>query len=120
MCEVFTDKLVAPIPSSYEGIVKKIHFKDDEICPVGMTLLEIETEEGGSSEAAAPAPEATKSAAAPSAPQGKQPAKAEWSSKGVRVSPAARHHAERLNLDLTRVKATGRDGVVTKEDVLNH
>lgn len=38
----------------------------------------------------------------------------------MRVSPAARFHAERLNLDLTRVKATGRDGVVTKEDVLNH
>ena len=114
---MFTDKLVAPIPSSYEGTVKKIYYKDDEICPVGKTLIEIETDDGGS---AASTPATPSAEAAPSAPESKLAAKAEWSSKGVRVSPAARHHAERLNLDLTRVKATGRDGIVTKEDVLGH
>jgi 2-oxoisovalerate dehydrogenase E2 component (dihydrolipoyl transacylase) len=65
LCEVFTDKLVAPIPSSYEGIVRKIHFKNDDICPVGMTLLDIETEDGSSVPESKPA---AKSAAAPSAP----------------------------------------------------
>lgn len=42
ICEVFTDKLVAKIPSTHDGIVKRIHFQNDEICPVGKALVEIE------------------------------------------------------------------------------
>jgi 2-oxoisovalerate dehydrogenase E2 component (dihydrolipoyl transacylase) len=45
ICEVFTDKLVAKIPSTHDGVIKSIKFKSDEICLVGHALIEIEVEE---------------------------------------------------------------------------
>jgi pyruvate/2-oxoglutarate dehydrogenase complex dihydrolipoamide acyltransferase (E2) component len=45
---VFTDKLVAKIPSTHNGVIKKINFKTDDICLVGHALMELETEESKS------------------------------------------------------------------------
>ncbi len=45
MCEVFTDKLVAKIPSTATGIVKQINFDNDTICAVGHPIMTIETDE---------------------------------------------------------------------------
>lgn len=45
ICEVFTDKLVAKIPSTHDGVIKKINYKNDEICLVGKALIELEIEE---------------------------------------------------------------------------
>ena len=42
---MFTDKLVAKIPSTHDGVIKSIKYKNDEICPVGKALIEVETEE---------------------------------------------------------------------------
>jgi pyruvate/2-oxoglutarate dehydrogenase complex dihydrolipoamide acyltransferase (E2) component len=39
LCEVFTDKLVAKIPSTASGKVTAVHFKNDDICPVGHTIM---------------------------------------------------------------------------------
>lgn len=47
ICEVFTDKLVAKIPSTHDGIIKKINFKNDDICLVGHSLVEVESEGSG-------------------------------------------------------------------------
>jgi 2-oxoisovalerate dehydrogenase E2 component (dihydrolipoyl transacylase) len=44
LVEVFTDKLVAKIPSTSNGIIKDINFEVDDVCLVGHTLLTIETE----------------------------------------------------------------------------
>lgn len=46
ICEVFTDKLVAKIPSTHDGVIKSIKFQNDEICPVGRALVELEVEDG--------------------------------------------------------------------------
>jgi len=54
LVEVFTDKLVAKIPSTCSGVVTKISFEEDDVCLVGHALLEIESnEEGNESEPAA-------------------------------------------------------------------
>ena len=45
---MFTDKLVAKIPSTATGKVTAINFGDDDIIPVGHVMLVIE-EEGGES-----------------------------------------------------------------------
>ena len=42
--EVYTDKLVAKIPSTCTGIVKSVKFEIDDVCLVGHSLLEIEVE----------------------------------------------------------------------------
>ena len=43
---MFTDKLVAKIPSTATGKVTEINFGDDEIAPVGHVLLKIESTDG--------------------------------------------------------------------------
>ena len=48
ICEVFTDKLVAKIPSTHDGVVKSVNYKSDEICLVGKALVELEIEDGAS------------------------------------------------------------------------
>jgi len=41
LVEVFTDKLVAKIPSTVTGIVQEINFEEDDVCLVGHSLLKI-------------------------------------------------------------------------------
>ena len=50
---MFTDKLVAKIPSTAAGKITAINFSADDIAPVGHTILQIETD---SSQAAAVEP----------------------------------------------------------------
>ena len=56
---MFTDKLVAKIPSTHDGVVKKINYKNDDICLVGHALVEVELEDskGSASTTAAKAPQ---------------------------------------------------------------
>ena len=44
---MFTDKLVAKIPSTASGKVTEINFGDDDIAPVGHVLLRIDSEGDG-------------------------------------------------------------------------
>ena len=43
---MFTDKLVAKIPSTASGIIRSINFENDTMCPVGHPIMVIETDEG--------------------------------------------------------------------------
>ena len=43
---MFTDKLVAKIPSTHDGVIKSIKYKNDEMCLVGHALIEIEVDDG--------------------------------------------------------------------------
>lgn len=45
LVEVFTDKLVAKIPSTCSGTVKEILYNSDDICLVGHSLLSIELDD---------------------------------------------------------------------------
>jgi len=42
LVEVYTDKLVAKIPSTADGVVKEIKKEVEDVCLVGHTLLSIE------------------------------------------------------------------------------
>ena len=65
MCEVFTDKLVAKIPSTATGRVTAVKFGDDDVVPVGWTLIEIEEEGEGDEPAAAEPASAIQPTSAP-------------------------------------------------------
>ena len=39
-----TDKTVTRVPSRFDGVVKRLKFRDDEECGVGKVMLEIEIE----------------------------------------------------------------------------
>ena len=53
---MFTDKLVAKIPSTASGVVKEINFTNDSICKVGHPIMVIETDEDAAVPASNPAP----------------------------------------------------------------
>ena len=42
LCEVFTDKLVAKIPCTHSGTVKKLYHKEQELCQVGNPIIDLE------------------------------------------------------------------------------
>lgn len=127
ICEVFTDKLVAKIPSTHDGVIKSIKYKNDEICLVGQPLIEIEVSEGSDEPAAAtkaPA-KAEESSSSSSSSEGeivgrtKLTKEIEESNNKALATPAVRSIAKKNAIDINKVPATGKDGRVTKEDIIN-
>ena len=126
ICEVFTDKLVAKIPSTHDGVIKSIKYKNDEMCLVGHALIEIEVDEGNEA-----TPTTTQSAqkvedssSSSSSDEGqrigrtKLDAKIEQSNSKALATPAVRSIAKKHGIDIAKVPATGKDGRVLKEDIL--
>src|SRR5690554_6168854 len=111
--DVETDKVVLEIVAPADGTLKSI-IKDEGEVVLSEEVLAIF--EAGKIEAA-PAKEAE--AEAPAAASTEAATEA-VSSEEVLVNPAARKLAEENNIALSAVAASGKDGRVTKEDVLNH
>ncbi|HVK86343.1 MAG TPA: dihydrolipoamide acetyltransferase family protein [Kofleriaceae bacterium] len=137
--EVMTDKATVELPSPRAGTIKKINYKDGEICPVGKVLVVIE-EEGAAASAPAPAavaheeprskstthqvahrqvadsiPPPTMSASAGG--HAIEVVDATASRARVLATPATRRLARQLGVEIGRVPATGKHGRVTTDDV---
>ena len=116
--EVFTDKLVAQIPSTHKGVIKNIYFSADDICAVGSTLAEIELTDGTTVHTQ---PEKKVEAAVPHTPQAPKAEtvqhKTEASDSSVLATPATRHYAKTKGVDIHKVKGTGKDGRVMDSDI---
>jgi 2-oxoisovalerate dehydrogenase E2 component (dihydrolipoyl transacylase) len=105
----------------FAGVVKKIFYKVGDIAPTGKPLLEIDVEDDG---AGAGAPEearaATTGSSAAAAPSGGlcgADAEGDSSLRSL-ATPAVRRIAREHDVDITRVRGSGKDGRVTKEDIL--
>ncbi|SEN03854.1 2-oxoglutarate dehydrogenase E2 component [Luteibacter sp. UNCMF331Sha3.1] len=113
LLDLETDKVVLEVPAPVDGVLKEIKFEEGSTVTSSQVIAVIE--EGAA--AAAPAP-----AAAPAAAEAPKAAKAEPAAapKGVdELSPAGRRVAVEDNIDPSTVSGTGRDGRVTKEDLVN-
>ena len=111
LVDIETDKVLLEVVSPADGVLTSIR-KGEGVTIVSNEVLAV-IEEGAVAEA--PEPAAESAAPAPVA------AKAEEDKSGVEVlmSPAARKLIEENNLDPNLVPSTGKDGRITKEDVVN-
>src|SRR5438445_6445733 len=114
LIDVETDKVVLELPAPADGVLAKIVKKDGESVTSGEVIAVIDTEGRATVSAAAPAAE--KKDVAP-AKAGAQPqALAALAAKAA--SPSATKIAAEKGIDTAAVQGTGRDGRVTKGDVV--
>jgi 2-oxoglutarate dehydrogenase E2 component (dihydrolipoamide succinyltransferase) len=111
LLDLETDKVVLEVPSPVDGVLKEI--RQEAGATVTSQQIIAVIEEGA---VAAPAAEAKPvAAAAAAAPEAKS------APKGAdELSPAGRRVATEENIDPSKVAGTGRDGRVTKEDLVNY
>jgi len=114
---VFTDKLVAKIPSTATGTIKAINYKGDDVCAVGHTLMTVELEDGVQAEVAKPKHPETPTKA--STKEAINPGPGNNSLTKALSTPAVRHIAKKEGIDINKVPGTGKNGRVTKEDLVN-
>ncbi|CAN5221454.1 2-oxoglutarate dehydrogenase complex dihydrolipoyllysine-residue succinyltransferase [soil metagenome] len=121
LVELETDKITVEVPALSAGVLTKHAVKEGDVVKVGDVLAEMEE---GAIAAPAPAAPPSASSAAPaaaapaSAPAA--PAAAPRDGGEVRASPAAQRVAAEQKVDLAAVTGTGRGGVVSKPDVIEH
>ncbi|KQN09779.1 dihydrolipoamide succinyltransferase [Sphingobium sp. Leaf26] len=115
-----TDKVAVDVPSTVAGVMGDIIAKEGDTVEVGALLAYVN--EGGAA-AAAPAPAAAaapaaKAEAAAPAPAASAPVASDDEEGGnLTLSPAVRRLVLEHGLDPSRIKGTGKDGRLTKDDV---
>jgi len=114
LVDLETDKVVLEVPSPVDGVLKEIKHQVGDTVNSEQIIAIIE--EGAA--AAAPAPAAAAPAPAPAA---STPAAPKAAAKGTEdLSPAGLRVATEEKIDPSKVAGTGRDGRVTKEDLVNY
>jgi 2-oxoglutarate dehydrogenase E2 component (dihydrolipoamide succinyltransferase) len=126
LADLETDKVVLEVPAPANGVVKELRVQSGTTVTSGQLLAVIE--EGAAAPAGKPAP---KAAAPPSAPvAGTAPVAAaaataaggdgEAARENGKLSPSVRRLVEENRLDPTSIPASGRDGRLTKSDVVDY
>ncbi len=109
LVDLETDKVVLEVPAPAGGTLAKILVEDGATVVAGDVLAILE--EGEVAEEVAPATDA---------PAQQQAAPAPQESRGAaKTSPAVRRMLEEHDLDATMVAGSGKDGRITKADVMN-
>jgi len=110
LVELETDKVTIEVPAPAAGVLSQVLVKDGETVEVGALLGKIGEGTGAS---ASPAPEA---ASAPT--PAKAPVEAAPDSNAAILSPAVAKLVAENNIDPDTVAGTGKDGRLTKGDIL--
>jgi 2-oxoglutarate dehydrogenase E2 component (dihydrolipoamide succinyltransferase) len=115
LVDLETDKVVLEVPAPVSGILKEIKLTDGTTVTSGQLLAVIEEGATAVPGASAPAILAASSGAAVAAKDAAKDA-----SGGGKLSPAAKRVVEQNKVDPKSVAGSGRDGRVSKSDVVNY
>ncbi len=120
LIDVETDKVATEITAPESGVLASISVPEGETVDVGTILAVIAVEgevvEGSSDSIAAEAAPTEVAAAAVAPKSGGLGAK----SSGEKLSPAVRRLLKQNNLSISDIAGSGRDGRVTRQDVMDH
>ena len=127
LVELETDKITVEVPALKAGVLTKRLKNDGDVVKVDEVLGEIDESAAGAQAPAAKAPAAQAPAAQAPAAQAQRPASQQAPATTAtaqqgepRVSPAAQRVAAEAGVDVSQVPGTGRGGVVSKPDVIEH
>jgi len=110
LLDLETDKVVLEVPAPASGTIVKIVVEKGAIVEAGDVLAILEEGEGAADAPVAATSGAAKKAAAPVAKETSGP---------IKTSPAVRRLLDEYDLDATMVIGTGKDGRITKSDVMS-
>ena len=126
LADLETDKVVLEVPAPANGVVREIRVKSGTVVTSGQVLAVID--EGDTAATmpvklsaaamAAAAPAASKAAPVPAAAKAAAVGEAEAGRDGGKLSPSVRRLVEENRLDPAAIPASGRDGRLTKADVV--
>jgi 2-oxoglutarate dehydrogenase E2 component (dihydrolipoamide succinyltransferase) len=116
LVELETDKVTIEVPAPTAGVLSDIAVKDGETVAVGALLGEIKP--GAGAPASAAPPKAAPQASAAPAPQPPRPAAAKAPAANIPLAPSVRKLSTETGVDPVAVAGTGKDGRVTKGDML--
>ncbi len=114
VCDVMTDKALVQIPAKYDGTVMKLYYQKGDIAKVHSPLFQMSVA-GEGEQVSAVAEQAV--ASTPVAASTSVADTAKPSGKAV-ASPAVRRRAREMDIDISLVAGSGKNGRVLKEDLL--
>jgi 2-oxoglutarate dehydrogenase E2 component (dihydrolipoamide succinyltransferase) len=113
LVDLETDKVVLEVPSPTAGVIKEIRVENGATVTSGQVLAILEAGDG----AVAAKPEAAQAEAKAAAAT---ETKAAAGGSGGKLAPAAKRMVEEHKLDAGQIAGSGRDGRVSKGDVIQH
>ncbi len=114
LVDLETDKVVLEVPAPSDGVLAEIKIDDGASVTTGQVLAVLEPGQ-------APAASSSQSAEPAAQPPPEAAVQAEAPSRaGERLGPAARRLVEEHDLDPAAIAGSGREGRVTKADVLDY
>jgi len=120
LVDLETDKVVLEVPAPVAGVLKEHKVANGTTVTAGQLLAIIEAGEAAQAQSQS---QSTQSAAKPAAAQEAKPAAAETkaaAATGGKLAPAAKRLVEEHKLDAAQIPGSGRDGRVSKGDVMQH
>ncbi len=121
LADLETDKVVLEVPAPADGVLKEIRISDGTTVTAGEILAILEPGEAAGKPAAKAAPDDAKGQARAEAEDAEEgdddgePGKA-----AGRLSPSVRRLVEEHGLDPAAIRGSGRDGRISKADVMAH
>jgi 2-oxoglutarate dehydrogenase E2 component (dihydrolipoamide succinyltransferase) len=109
LADLETDKVVLEVPAPSNGVLRELKVQTGAVVIAGQLLALIE--EGAQAVAPAAAPQA--------APPAEEPKAGGGDAGKEKLSPSVRRLIEENQLDATAIPASGRDGRLTKSDVVD-
>ena len=117
LVDIETDKVVLEVPAPASGILQSIKVEDGTTVTGGDVIAILEEGEGSG---AAEEKKEAKSEAPKREAKAEEKEEEESSSAGKPLSPSVRRLVEEHELDPSKIRGTGRDGRLTKADVLEY